>query len=140
MRIILAVTALSASAMLHAGSVAAQTGTLSVELNKAETTETGCLVTYVATNGTGTDLDSASYEVAVFDSDGEVEGLLLLQFGPLADGRTKVFPFGMSETGCETISRVLVNDVDQCTASDGSEVDCLSLLETSSRAPIAFGL
>lgn len=140
MRNILTVMALTAAAMLPASAVMAQSGTLSLQLNKATTEDSGCLVTYVATNGTGVDLETASYEVAVFDTEGEVDQLLLLPFGPLEDGKTKVFSYAMSEAGCETVARVLVNDVNECSAADGSDIDCLGMLETSTRTDIAFGL
>ena len=140
MRNILTVMAISAAALVPATGAIAQSGTLSLQLNKASSEDSGCFVTYVATNGTGVDLDSASYEVAVFDIEGEVDQLLLLPFGPLGDGKTKVFRFAMSESGCDSVARVLINDVNACSAADGAEIDCLSMLETSTRTEIAFGL
>lgn len=129
------------AASLFAAPAAAQDGgAFRLELNNTAAVDTGCRLTYVATNAMGLDLDEASYEVAVFDGDGRVQRLLILQFGALTDGRTKVVQFDLAETSCEDISRLLVNSVSECTAADGSSPDCLAALETTSRSDIEFGL
>jgi len=143
MRNILTAIAAAATVILPSGPAAAQdagTGALTLELNRAATVETGCRLTYVATNGTGSDLEAASYEVAVFDGAGVVDRLLILEFGDLADGRTKVMQFDMTEAACEDVSRVLINTVSECRAVDGTQADCLARLETTTRTDIAFGL
>jgi len=140
--------ALSALAAAAPGAALAQQeaqppggGSFTLELNNAATVEANCRVTYVATNGMGTDLDSMTLEMAVFDAAGTVtDTRILLDFGAMAAGKTKAIAFDLAETTCEDISRLLVNDVAECTAADGSEPDCLAALETSSRAEIDFGL
>lgn len=135
-----AVTTLGlAAAPLHAQD-AAGTGTFSLELNNAQSVESGCRLTYVATNGMGTELSSISYEVAVFDGEGVVNRLLILEFGRLQADKRKVVQFDLSETACSDISLLLVNNVADCTAADGSQPDCLAALRTSSRAEIDFGV
>lgn len=113
-----------------------------LELNSAADTETGdCRLTYVATNRTGTDLSQASYEVAVFNGDGIVSRILVLAFGALPEGKTRVVQFDISGQSCADTSRIVVNDVAECAAADGSAGDlCLSTLTTATRAPIQFGL
>ncbi|MEM9247083.1 MAG: hypothetical protein AAGB05_00150 [Pseudomonadota bacterium] len=138
-----AFTFIAAAAMASsfgAQAVAQATGPFTLELNNTADVEQSCRLTYVATNGMGIDLSEASYEVAVFDSDGLVERLLILQFGALADGRTKVVQFDLADTACSGISRLLVNSVSECAAADGSAPDCLDALETTSRSDINFGL
>jgi len=116
-------------------------GGFTLELNNATTVEANCRVTYVATNGLGTDLEEMTLELAVFDGEGTVtDTRILLDFGAMAAGKTKAIAFDLAETTCEDISRLLVNDVAECTAADGSEPDCLEALRTSSRAGIDFGL
>ena len=113
-----------------------------LELNSAADTETGdCRLTYVATNRTGTDLSQASYEVAVFNGDGIVSRILILAFGALPEGKTRVVQFDIAGQSCADTSRIVVNDVADCTPTDGSAGDfCLSALTTATRAPIQFGL
>ncbi len=116
-------------------------GGLTLELNTTATVEQSCRVTYVATNNLGTDLETMTLEMAVFDAEGTVtDTRILLDFGTMMAGKTKAIAFDLAETTCEDISRLLVNDVPECTATDGSEPDCLAALETSSRAEIDFGL
>lgn len=132
--------ALAAAAGLGAPVGAQTPGPFTLELNNTSDIEQSCRLTYVATNDMGMDLSGASYEVAVFDAEGTVERLLILQFGALEDGRTKVVQFDLADTACSNISRLLVNSVAECTAADGSEPDCLGALETTSRSEINFGL
>lgn len=115
----------------------------SLELNNAaETSAGGCRLTYVATNTTGAELAQTAYEVAVFNADGVVSRILVLEFGALTDGKTKVVQFDLADQGCTDISRIVVNDVAACTLADGSgEGDfCISGLVTASRAAIQFGI
>lgn len=114
-----------------------------LELNSAaDTAASDCRLTYVATNRTGTGLDDAAYEVAVFDGNGIVSRILVLAFGALPEGKTRVVQFDIAGQTCADTSRIVVNDVATCTPSDpGSAADvCLSQLATSSRAAIQFGL
>lgn len=112
-----------------------------LELNGAAETDTGsCRLTYVASNQTGTELQRTAYEVAVFDADGAVTRLLVLEFGNLIDGKTKVLQFDLSGTPCPAISRIIVNDAAAC-AVDGAESGvCMQALTASSRTAIQFGI
>lgn len=118
----------------------AQSGNFGLELNNARAVENGCRLTYVATNNTGAELDKTSYEVAVFDKEGGVSRLLILEFGKLQNGKTKVVQFDLADQACDNISRLLVNSVAECTAADGSTPDCMAGLVTSSRTEIDFGI
>jgi hypothetical protein len=110
--------------------------------NAAETSAGGCRLTYVATNRTGVDLSQAAYEVAVFNGSGIVSRILVLAFGALPQNKTRIVQFDISEQPCADISRIVVNDVAECTlAEDGATGDfCLSTLSTASRATLQFGL
>jgi len=118
----------------------AQTGNFSLELNGARDVDDGCRLTYVATNNTGEGLERASYEVAVFDQDGVVSRLLILEFGTLQADKTKVVQFDLAEMACSDISRLLVNSVSECVGSGAEQPNCMEGLVTSSRAEIQFGL
>lgn len=131
-------------AAMAAAPVAAQDAAeFSLELNNAaETSAGGCRLTYVATNKTGTELAQTAYEVAVFNAAGVVSRILVLEFGALTVGKTKVVQFDLADQGCADISRIVVNDVAACTLADGSGQGdfCLSGLVTASRATIQFGI
>ncbi len=109
--------------------------------NAAEIADGGCRLTYVAVNGTGQDLAGISYEVGVFDTQDIVTNLLVLEFGDIVDGKTKIVQFDLGGLACADISRITVNVVTACDLADGGVGDfCMSSLETSSRGAIQFGI
>ena len=120
---------------------AQDSASIALELNNAATVDTTCRVTYVARTGLDSDLEVMTLEIAVFDAEGTVtDTRILLDFGSMAAGKTKAIAFDLAETTCDQISRLLLNDVAECTAADGSSPDCLAALDTSSRTDIDFGL
>lgn len=135
-------TATAAATVLAAAiafPAAAQEKKLSIELNNASDTNGGCRLTYVAMNGTGTVLDKTSYEIVVFDADQKVSQLLILEFGKLPAGKTKVVSFDLANHGCDKISRILINNASECVAGDQPVPICLDELQTSTRTKISFG-
>jgi hypothetical protein len=120
---------------------AAQTadGVIGIELNSASDQEGTCRLTYVVTNGTTTDLTRASWEVAVHDKGGTVTQLWVLDFGSLPQGRTRVVQFDLADQGCDTLSRISVNDAVDCTSAEGAVEICRERQGLSSRVEaIAF--
>lgn len=114
-----------------------------LELNKAEPTEAGgCRLTVVTTNRLDRDLSRAAWQVAIFNGDGIVQSLPILDFGAMVAGKTKVAMFELPDNGCTGIGRIVVNDVAACTTGDGDDLRdaCLTGLATQSRTDIDFGL
>jgi hypothetical protein len=118
----------------------APAGSLSLELNNARETGGSCRLTYVAKNETDVPLEKTSYEIVVFDSDERVSQFLILEFGSLPAGKTKVVEFDFPNRGCAQISRILVNEVSECLSASGETSVCMDALRTSTRTEIAFGL
>ncbi|MEL6587015.1 MAG: hypothetical protein AAFQ50_10185, partial [Pseudomonadota bacterium] len=72
---------------------------------------------------------------------GIVRRILVLDFGALTPGKTRIVLFNLPDQPCEDLSRIVVNDVAQCALADGEVSDLCSVgLETTSRTDIAFGL
>lgn len=117
---------LAAAAALSAGAgtALAQTGSVELELNTAQDIQGGCRLTYVATNATPVGLEKVSYEVAVFNLEGIVTRLLVLEFGWLPSGKTRVVQFDLPEQGCADISRISVNGAVECVAAGGEQTVC----------------
>jgi hypothetical protein len=115
---------------------------LSVELNTAaDTAEGACRMTFVANNGLTAPLEATSFQFGVFDADGAVSRLIVMDFGALPVGKTKIVQFDIPKQTCAQISRIVVNDVAQCTTTGGVAVEgCLTSLSTASRGAIQFGL
>lgn len=119
----------------------------------APTEQTSCRMTYVIGNHSGESLRAATWQVGVFDGAGVVRALLLLGFGELPAGKTKIGVFDIPGWPCGDISRIIVNDVAECTPADAEAVTsasgeagypqsdiCLSGLSTATRSDIEFGL
>lgn len=121
---------------LFLGSVAyAETGNIELELNTAADVDGGCRLTYVATNSTTVGLDSAVYNVAVFDLAGIFMSFVELNFGALDAGKTHVLQFDLPSQGCSTISRILVNGPAECQSASGPQDVCRDNQLLSSRVP-----
>lgn len=136
---------LACAAVIIPGAASAQDAAseFGLELNSAADTDSGsCRLTFVASNKTETALDRTAYQVGIFDAGGAVTRLLVLEFGALIEGKTKIVQFDLGDTQCSNISRMIINDVTGCTqSSDGQESDiCLAQLNASSRTDIEFGL
>lgn len=113
---------------------------LLLELNNTQTDGDVCRVSFVATNNLGTSLEAISFEVVVFDQERLVDRILLLEFGRLPIGKTRVVQFDLENASCDRFSRLLINDAAQCEGGQLEPRDCLEALETTSRQPVAFGL
>lgn len=137
---------LSAAAMTLASattSFAQDNAEFSLELNNAAETSAGdCRLTFVAVNRLGQGLNEVAYEVAVFDGNGIVSRILVLELGALSDGKTKILQFDLAGQPCANTSRMIVNAVAACTLEDGTVAGdvCLSGLAAASRGAIQFGI
>ncbi|HMO06452.1 MAG TPA: hypothetical protein PKD10_02240 [Paracoccaceae bacterium] len=110
---------------LSAAPASAQSGgAIEIELNRAEDVGGICRLTYVATNASPTGLEAMSYEVAVFDSEALMRQLLVLDFGRLPSGKTRVVQFDLADQPCAGISRILVNGAVDCTGPSGPRDTC----------------
>ena len=91
---------------------AAPAGTVMLELNGATDTEDGgCQLTVVTTNRLDQGIKRAAWQVAIFDKQGAVQSLPILDFGGLIPGKTKVALFQLPGRKCADIGRIVVNDV-----------------------------
>lgn len=116
---------------------------IQIELNGAALTEAGaCRLTMVTTNRLPHGLERAAWQVAIFDDKGVVRGLPILDFGAIAQGKTKVALFELPGLACDAIGRIVINDVAECRAVDGSDQrgPCLDSMATQTRTDIDFGL
>ena len=116
-----------------AGAAFAESGNIELELNTAKDEGQGCRLTYVATNNTSVSLEKSSYEVAVYNTEGIVQRLLVLEFGWLPIGKTRVVQFDLPEQGCDSFSRISVNGPVECTSDKGEEDVCRDNQLLSSR-------
>jgi hypothetical protein len=120
----------------------AQQRQLTIELNKVQQGQDGCRLSFVAVNRMGANLETTAMEVVFFDTNDVVSEMLLLDFGRLPSDKTKVVEFVLQQQECQHISRVLVNDVVECSSAEDQNMTqaCFDALRTSNRAEIEFGV
>jgi curli biogenesis system outer membrane secretion channel CsgG len=135
-----AVVASMLALILSAGPVFAQETAITIELNDAANAENACRLVFVAVNRSGVLLEKTSYDVVTFDTSGKVGKSLTFQFGRLPIGKTKVVQFDLPGQTCDSISRLLVNDVSECSVDGKASDICIDALTTTTRAKIEFGL
>ena len=130
----------AALALSATGSGLAQEKAISIELNDASNADTACRLVFVAINNSGVLLEKTSYDFVTFDTAGKVGRSITFHFGRLPVGKTKVVQFDLPGQACESISRLLVNDIAECTVDGKASDICIDALTTSTRAKIEFGL
>lgn len=113
---------------------------LSVELNALQSTENGCRFTFVVANQLGGTLETAAFELVLFDKAGMVSRLTIVDFKDLPAGKTKVRQFDFSGVDCASLGRVLVNDATECKGSGIDARACIHNLKTETRTDTAFGI
>ena len=118
----------------------AQERAISIELNDVSNADTACRLVFVAINNSGVLLEKASYDFVTFDTAGKVGRSITFHFGRLPLGKTKVVQFDLPGQSCESISRLLVNDIAECKVDGKASDICIDALTTSTRAKIEFGL
>lgn len=132
-KIALAVSACLAGTAMIAGEA---DGRLSLELNAAESTETGCLVSFLINNGLERPIDSLILETVLLDTDGRVDRLTLFDLGALPEGRPRVRQFALEGGSCEAFSALLINGAQSCQVAGAPLPTCSDALDLSSRIDI----
>jgi hypothetical protein len=106
-----------------------------------EKSDNGCRLTFVVNNGFPNTLTRAAFEIAMFNAQGVVDRLTVLEFKDLPAGKTKVTRFNLAGADCSNIGRILINEVTDCTGEGVDTTTCRSALKTSSRTDsVPFGL
>lgn len=137
---ILALNALTIAATAQDADAQDAKPSLTLELNSAQPSEKGCRLTFVVVNKLGAELTRAAFEVALFNEQGVVDRLTVLDFKELPAGKTKVTRFELAGADCSKVTRVLVNSATECQGAGIEPAACMRQLSTSSKASIEFGV
>jgi hypothetical protein len=110
---------------------------LSLELNAVAEQDSGCRITFVATNTLRADISALVVEAVIFTPDGLVDRLALLDFAALPQTRPRVRQFDLPGLSCDRIGQVLINAVGTCTGTGtGAGLEpatCAAAMTVSSR-------
>jgi hypothetical protein len=113
---------------------------LALELNAVQPSDSGCRITFLATNSYDVEIARAAIETALFSADGTIDRIVTLDFKALAPGKTKVLQFGLNDLDCANLGRVLINDITACDGEGLAPDTCLDALGVSARPDIEFGV
>jgi hypothetical protein len=94
----------------------------------------------MVTNGLDGDISGAAFELALFNAEGVVERLTVLEFRDMPAGKTKVSRFDLAGVECGKISRILINTTTACAGEGIGAADCMRGIRTSTKTGIAFGV
>ncbi|MFT4959951.1 MAG: hypothetical protein ACI92Z_001028 [Paracoccaceae bacterium] len=122
--------------LLSAATLAqADTGRLSVELNKFEEMEGGgCRIFFLFRNQTDNSFDGFEMSLAILDGNGVIDRLLSIDAAPLPVARTTLKLFEIPDTTCTNISEILLHELTSCKPQNGEEIDCFPILDLGSKA------
>lgn len=127
------------TALLSATQSGAQpAGTISIQLNGAETVGDACRLTFVIRNELPSPVKALGLDLVMFDTSDGVSGYAAIDFGDLPAGKTRVRQYDVARGDCAGISRVLLNEVRACEIEDSPSKDCLPRLQISARSEIDF--
>lgn len=104
---------------------------VSVELNAIHPRDGACQFVLVGQNGTETDIARLVLEAVLFDPEGRVATMTLLDLQDLPAGRMRVRSFEIGGVTCEGVSRLLINGVSSCEPEG-----CGTAIEARSATPI----
>jgi hypothetical protein len=121
------------AASVTATPLMAEEPSLALELNAVAEQDSGCRITFVATNRLSADLSALVVEAVIFTPDGLVDRLALLDFQTLPQTRPRVRQFDLPGLACDRIGQVLINAVGTCTGEGVQPESCAAAIAVSSR-------
>lgn len=117
----------------------AQSGALTVELNKFEEAEGGgCQAYFLFRNETGKSFEGFEMSLAILDSAGVIDRLLSIDAAPLPIARTTLKLFAIPEIGCGEISEIVLHDMAACKPQNEDSTDCFAFLDLQSKTNAAL--
>jgi hypothetical protein len=117
----------------------AQSGALSVELNKFEPGEpNGCQAYFLFRNETGKSFEGFEMSLAILDGNGVIDRLLSIDAAPLPVQRTTLKLFAIPEIACTDISEIVLHDMPVCKPQNEDNADCFAFLELGSKTDAAL--
>ena len=122
-------------ALLYPAAEAWAEASLPIELNKLEQRDNdACRAYMVFQNKLGEPISALRLDLILFRTDGIIESRLALDAGRMPVDKTVVKLFDIPGLSCADIGQMLLNSVLQCETAAGVRDDCISLVETTSRA------
>lgn len=121
-----------ASILPFAATAQANETNLTVELNKLETKNNGCVAYVVLQNETETRYQSVKVDLVLFQTDGIIGGRYAIELAPIKPKKRSVKLFPLPDVSCDQIGSFLINDIVECKSDAGPIDNCLAGLTVKS--------
>jgi len=120
-----------------AGDSKANGESMRVQLNKTTPVSDACRIYLVFENRTGRAFDAYTLDLVMFDTDGAILRRLAVEAGAMPVGKTRVKPFDLTDTACDRVGKMLLNEVMTCEGADGTQANtgCTAAARPESRLP-----
>lgn len=109
---------------------------IGVQLNTLEADGDDCRAHLVLENGLDEALESFQLDMVVFDEDGIIQRRMVVEMAPLRAGSISVRAFRMTATSCDSVGRILINDINVCEGSEGAIDRCADYVQVESLADV----
>jgi hypothetical protein len=117
---------------------AAETSTLDMELNSLSQSPSECTVNFVMRNNLASAIEALSIEIVLFGAESRISSIINLKAGELPLKKTKVRQFRLKK--CQGVSRILINEVTECSGANLTPKLCSEKLKTTNKTKVEFGL
>lgn len=113
-------------------------GQIQIELNAADQNGAACRVSFLFKNTLDRPIADLALELVLFDTDGRVMSMLTANAGAFPIGKSRLRQFDLRDRACDTVGRILLNDVTRCEADGLTPQKCTTAARPTSRTTIPF--
>ena len=121
-----------------ATTASAQQSGMRVELNKLESDAGLCRVYMIFENGGSERYTAFVMELFAFDNDGIIQKYLKINVAPLRPNKMTIKVFDVQGVDCADFSKIVLNDISQCSVDGGAVDNCLERMTLDSKASAGF--
>ena len=110
------------------------TNIIFLELNRLQQQKGNCISYFVLKNQTANSYSAFQIELIVFDKNDIISSRFLGDFKKVKANKTLVKLFSIPKTKCNSIAKVLINDIHQCKIGKSNKENCLDLIKPSAKS------
>ena len=109
---------------------------VNIELNKVEQINEACRVFLVIKNNSSHDFNALKLDLVLFNQDDVIYKNMLVELAPLESEKKSVKAFDLKNYQCAHLSSLLVNKIFQCNSTTATDLDCMELINLSTKNDI----
>lgn len=109
-----------------------------IELNKLEQQGDACRAYLLFENEQGGEYPVYRLDLVLFDKQGRIDRRIAVDASPLRAGKSVVKLFDLSDLQCDSISKILLNDIAPCEDESGVRENCVVGASLSTLTEVSF--